>query len=99
MTVNRATMEKLRALKAVVAWVTISTDKVGVTITDVRYPRRGAPITNTYKASITGLKLGIHPGKHKFTASHEDHPDQTWEVTIKNGSEHSHTFAFEKDAR
>lgn len=90
--------QDLRALKAVVAWVTINTDKVGVTLTDVRQPRRGSPVTNTYKASITGLKLGIHPGRHKFTATADGQSDQTWEVTIKNGSEHSHTFAFDPDA-
>jgi len=86
------------ALQAVVAWVTLSTDKVGVTIQDVRYPRRGSPITNIYQGSIQGLKLGIHPGRHKFTASLDGAKDLEWEVTIKNGGDYSHTFAFDPDA-
>lgn len=86
------------ALEAVVAWVTLGTDKVGVTIEDVRYPRRGSPITNIYKGSIQGLKLGIHPGRHKFTASLDGHEDQVWEVTIKNGGSYSHTFTFDPNA-
>lgn len=88
----------LQALKAVTAWVTLSTDKVGATIIDVRYPRRGSPITNEYKGSIQGVELGIHPGKHKFTASLEGYDDQVWEVKIKNGGEYSHTFSFDPNA-
>ncbi|MBW2522639.1 MAG: hypothetical protein JRI23_00620 [Deltaproteobacteria bacterium] len=87
-----------QALEAVVAWVTLSTDKVGVSIEDVRYPRRGSPITNVYEGSIQGLKLGIHPGRHKFTARADGYDDQVWEVTIKNGGAHSHTFSFDPNA-
>ena len=85
----------LEALKSAVAWVTLSTDKVGVTINDVRTPKRGGEITNTYKGSIQGLKLGIHPGKHKFTASLEGQKDKVWSIEISNGGAFSHSFNFE----
>jgi tetratricopeptide (TPR) repeat protein len=85
----------LDALKSAVAWVTINTDKVGVAISDVRTPKRGSPITNTYKGSIQGIKLGIHPGKHKFTASLEGQKDQVWPVEIANGDTVTHSFNFE----
>lgn len=88
----------LHALKAAVARVTLHTDKVGVTFEDVRYPRRGSPIRNIYEGSIQGRTLGIHPGRHKFTASVDGHDDLVWEVTIKNGGEYSHTFAFDPNA-
>jgi hypothetical protein len=86
----------LAALKSAASWVTFSTDKVGVTVHDTRYPKRGSPINNSYKLSITGAKLGIHPGRHKFVASAEGSPDQVWEVTLENGSEQAHSFNFEK---
>jgi hypothetical protein len=85
----------LNALKSAVAWVTLNTDKVGVTITDVRTPKRGSPISNTYKGSIQGIKVGIHPGKHKFTASADGQKDQVWQVEIANGDSLSHSFTFE----
>jgi hypothetical protein len=88
----------LAALKSAVAWVTLSTDKVGVTINDVRTPKRGSPITNTYKGSIQGIKLGMHPGKHKIIASLEGQKDLVWETEIANGGTYSHSFNFESGA-
>ena len=57
----------------------------GVTITDVRTPARGFPITNRYTIGLTGTKIGIHPGAHEFKASVEGAPDQVWKVEITNG--------------
>ena len=82
----------VRTLKASVAWVTLSTDKEGVKITDVRTPRRGSPVTNEYDGPTQAKTFGIHPGRHKFTARLAGHEDQIWEIDIKIGSKHNHAF-------
>jgi len=84
----------LAGLKAAAAWVTLTTDKVGAKVVDTRFPKRGSPITNEYKGSLQGTKVGIHPGKHKFVASLGGQKDQVWEVELPNGSENAHTFVF-----
>src|SRR5262245_37309164 len=77
----------LNALKLAVATVTLSADKEGVKITDVRTPSRGYPIQNVYTlAAGKKKKLGVHPGQHLFTASVEGQPDVTWKVEIANGA-------------
>ena len=88
----------LNALKAVVAWVTLSSDKAGITVDDVRTPRRGAAVRNRYAAGLQAIKLGIHPGSHVFTARSDDGKTLTWEVEIQNGSEHQHEFVFDPNA-
>jgi hypothetical protein len=88
----------LAGLKAATAWVTLTTDKVGAQIVDTRFPKRGSPISNEYKGSIQGTKLGIHPGKHKFVATLAGKKEQVWEVELPNGAENSHTFTFEGSA-
>ena len=85
----------LKALRAAVAWVTLGTDRANVRITDVRTPARGYPITNRYAGSVSGLKIGVHPGQHTFTASVDGSPDLAWKIEIANGSSHDHSFDFE----
>jgi len=85
----------LKALKAAVAWVTLSTDRPNVRITDVRTPSRGYPITNRYVGAVGGQKLGMHPGQHVLTASSEGVADQVWKVDLGNGSTQDHTFTFD----
>lgn len=86
----------VKALKAVVATVTIRVDRPGATIIDTRTPARGYPITNRYVGSATGSKLGIHPGQHEFRAIVEGEPEQVWRVEIPNGGKFSHEFEFDK---
>ncbi|MRG94489.1 hypothetical protein [Polyangium spumosum] len=86
----------LKALRSVVAWVTLKSDRPGVTITDVRTPARGYPITNRYTIGITDQKFGIHPGAHEFKASAEGAPDQVWKVDITNGGTYDRLFEFDK---
>jgi len=86
----------LTALKAGVAYITFSTDRPGVRITDVRTPSRGYLITNQYDLPVAGKKLGIHPGSHKFTASADGVPEQTWKIEIPNGGKYDHAFEFDK---
>jgi hypothetical protein len=88
----------LNALKQAAAAVSLSADKEGVKVTDVRTPSRGYPIQNTYTLSAGKKKLGIHPGQHLFTASVEGKPDLTWKVEIANGGTYEHAFEFRKDA-
>jgi hypothetical protein len=93
---DRAQVESdLKALRSAVAWVTVSTDRPNVRITDVRTPARGYPITNRYVGSVAGQKIGVHPGQHTFTASGDGVPDLVWRVDITNGSSHTHSFDFD----
>jgi hypothetical protein len=92
---ERAQVEAdLAALRAAVATVTLSADRVGVRVTDVRTPAKGYPIRNTYPISPAGTRLAMHPGQHVLTASVDGAPDQVWSVEILNGSTHTHAFSF-----
>jgi hypothetical protein len=96
---ERAQIDKdLAGLKSVVAWVTLSSDKPGVTVVDERTPRRGIPIRNQYKVGLQAKKLGLHPGNHKLTASVSGMPAQEWRVQIANGGAQNHEFVFDKNA-
>ncbi|MDC3952293.1 hypothetical protein [Polyangium jinanense] len=86
----------LKALRSVVAWVTLKSDRPGVTITDVRTPARGFPITNRYTIGLTDTRIGIHPGSHEFKASVDGAPDQIWKVDIPNGGKFEREFEFDK---
>lgn len=88
----------LTRLKATVAWVTLSSDEPGVTVTDERIPRSGAAIRNKYVIGLTQTKLGIHPGTHKFTATTSDGKTKEWNVEIKNAGTYNHEFVFDPNA-
>jgi len=88
----------LARLKATVATVTLSADKPGVKVTDVRTPRRGSAVRNTYAVGLAPVRLGIHPGNHKFTAISDDGTEKSWSVLIQNGSKHNHEFVFDPNA-
>lgn len=96
---ERAQMERdLATLKAVVAWVTLSSDRPGVQVIDERTPRRGAAIRNRYEIGIQPKKIGLHPGNHKLTAKAEGFPDQVYNVQIANGAALNHEFVFDGNA-
>lgn len=86
----------LETLKARVAWVTLKADRPGTRVADVRTPSRGAPLVNRYTVGPEGLRIGIHPGAHAFTASADGAPDVTWWVDISSGGTYDHTFDFAK---
>lgn len=88
----------LAALQAVVAWVTLSSDKGQVTLIDERTPNRGQVIRNRYDIGMQPKKIGIHPGNHKFTAKVEGQPDQVRSVEIPNGGQLNIEFVFDKNA-
>lgn len=85
----------LTRLEETVSWVTLSSDKPGVTVVDVRTPRSGAVIRNKYVVGLTPIKLGIHPGSHVFTARTSDGEEKKWTIEIANGSAHNHEFTFD----
>lgn len=96
---EKAQMERdLAALKAVVAWVTLSSDRPGVQVIDERTPRRGIPIRNRYEVGLQPKKIGLHPGNHKLVAKAQGFPDQQWSVQINNGATLNHEFVFDKNA-
>jgi len=88
----------LNALKAVVAWISVSSDKPGVTLKNVRTPRSGAAVRNQYKIGLQTKKIGVHPGSHEFTAITGEGKELKWTIDIKNGESHTHDFIFEPGA-
>lgn len=83
----------LKALKVAVARVTFRSDRGSTRVTDVRTPSQGSPVTNTY--TLNGEQtLGIHPGRHTFTASVDGSPPLSWSTEIANGGTYEHTFDF-----
>ncbi len=94
---KRQVTKDLAALQAAVAWVTLSCDRPGATVTDVRTPRRGQPVTNIYECSITPKKLGIHPGNHELTAERKGDEDRAWQQSFENGGRYQHTFYFHSE--
>jgi hypothetical protein len=83
-------------LKAVVADLTIRTDKPNTRITAVRTPAQGLPITNHYLVTLDGQTLKLHPGNYKFTAQADGVPDITWSSDIQNASKQARILEFEK---
>lgn len=85
----------LKALKAVVATLTLKSDAPNTTVTAVRTPAQGLPITNRYPASLTGTTIRIHPGQYTFTATADGMPDIKWSVEVKNGETNTKIIEFE----
>jgi hypothetical protein len=88
----------LAALKSSVAWIKISSDKGGVSMSDVRTPRRGAKVRNQYDVGIQERAIGVHPGEHVFTAVGPDGKELSWRITLKNGKTESHEFRYDPNA-
>lgn len=85
----------LKALRSAVAWVTLSSDRSNVRITDVRTPSKGYPVTNRYVTSAAERTIGVHPGLHVFTASSDGAPDLVWKLEVTNGGKYKYFFAFD----
>jgi hypothetical protein len=82
----------LAAMRTAVAWVTLSADRDSVTVLDERTPHSGSPIRNSYTVGTKPLRVGVHPGLHRFVASVTGMPDRDWKIDIKNGSKSEHRF-------
>lgn len=87
--------QDLKGLKTASAWLTFSSDRSNVRITDVRTPATGFPITNQYVASGAERTVGIRPGQHVFTASSDGAPDIVWRLDATNAGTYKHMFAFD----
>ena len=70
----------LQTLTVGVARLTITADKPGVRLLDVRTPTRGERVTNVYGPFNGKIDIGVRPGHHVITAKLADHEDAVWEV-------------------
>ncbi len=96
---DKADVERdLNALKAAVAWITVSADKPGITLKDIRTPRSGATKRNQYTIGLQAKRLGVHPGDHAFTAITGEGKELKWNLVVKNGDAHTHDFLFDPGA-
>lgn len=87
----------LKGLKAAAAQVSLSADREGVRVRDVRAPAKGAEVSNAYEiAGPAGTEqaLKIHPGRHRFTAKAADGAELIWEAELENGGTYTHRFVF-----
>lgn len=83
----------LQTLTIGIARLTITVDKPGVRIVDVRIPVRGERVTNTYGPITNGkLEVGVRPGHHILTAKLADHEDVTWEIDAFAASRDKNAF-------
>ncbi|MBW2454736.1 MAG: hypothetical protein JRI68_09500 [Deltaproteobacteria bacterium] len=80
------------------AWISVSSDKPGITLKDVRTPRSGAAVRNQYNIGLQTKKLGVHPGSHEFIAITGEGKELEWNIDIKNGESHTHEFIYEPGA-
>ena len=82
----------LQTLTVGVARVTITTDKPGVRLLDVRTPTRGERVTNVYGPVDGKIDIGVRPGHHVITAKLTDHEDVVWEVDAFAASRDKYAF-------
>lgn len=82
----------LQTLTVGVARLTITIDKPGARITDVRTPTRGDRITNIYGPVNGKIDIGVRPGHHVITARLADHDDAIWEVDAFAASRDKYAF-------
>jgi hypothetical protein len=82
----------LKTLQAGVAYVTLSFEPQGVTLTDERVPQSGSPVVNRYVPAGASMKLGVHPGHHRVTVELQGYDKAVWEVDAVAKQEQSHAF-------
>jgi len=82
----------LQTLTVGVARITITTDKPGVRLLDVRTPTRGERVTNVYGPVDGKIDIGVRPGHHVVTAKLADHEDVVWEVDAFAASRDKYAF-------
>lgn len=96
---NKAQVEQdLTKLRGSVAWLTLSSDRPIVLVTDERTPHKGSPIRNKYKVGLNQITVGIHKGSHKFVAKAEGRKDLVWSVELQAGQKINYEFVFDKNA-
>lgn len=82
----------LQTLTVGVARITITTDKPGIRLLDVRTPTRGERVTNVYGPVDGKIDIGVRPGHHVITAKLADHEDVVWEVDAFAASRDKYAF-------
>lgn len=86
----------LQTLTVGVARLTISVDKPGVRLVDVRIPVRGERVTNLYGPVDGKITIGVRPGHHLITARLAGHDDASWELEAYAGGRDEHAMAMRK---
>jgi hypothetical protein len=76
----------IATLSASLVSVAISVEPVGATVIDERTPAQGAPIANRYVVTQPTLSIGIHPGRHKFAITSDDHVPRVWAFEAAPGA-------------
>jgi hypothetical protein len=82
----------LKTLQAGVAYLSLSFEPQGVTLTDERMPQSGSPVVNRYVFAGASTKLGLHPGHHRLTVELQGYDKAVWEVDAVAKQEQSHSF-------
>jgi hypothetical protein len=81
----------LATLEAGVVRLTLDSDPPGARIEDERFPASRNAIRNEY--AVNGVaQIGVHAGRHRFTAKLPGHADAVWEVTLSPRQQESHSF-------
>lgn len=86
----------LQTLTVGVARLTISVDKPGVRLVDVRIPVRGERVTNLYGPVDGKITVGVRPGHHVITARLAGHDDASWELEAYAGGRDEHAMVLRK---
>src|SRR5512133_2171321 len=66
-------------LRAGLVTVYLRTFPESATIVDERISMRGRSVVNRYSVAGGRLEIGIHPGRHRITATAEGYTSQSWE--------------------
>jgi hypothetical protein len=87
----------LSTLESGVAQLVLQTEPPGAIIEDERRPASGQPIQNSYGGNGP-LRIGVRPGRHRFTAKLAGRVDAVWEVELSPRQQASHTFTLAEPA-
>ena len=94
---ERAQIERdLKTLQASVVTFSLGFEPSGVMLTDQRLPVSGSPVVNRYGPLGASVKLGLHPGHHRFTVELEGYQKVEWEVDAAVKQPQSHSFTLER---
>ncbi len=84
--------QDLETLTVSVVRLTLTFNRPGVTLTDIRTPVKGDKVTNIYKVEGTSLNIGVRAGNHVVRAHTDGAIDATWEVEAHAGTKETHAF-------
>lgn len=90
---ERAQVDRdLKTLQSSVVYVTLTFEPQGATLTDERLPQSGGSVVNRYSGFGASTKLGVRPGRHRFTAELAGYDKVVWEVDAIARQDQTHPF-------